>query len=42
MNQCAICLEDIDNNDKTNPFKCSHIFHKKCITHLVNSNCKKI
>jgi len=41
MNQCAICLEDIKNTDEINPFKCSHIFHKKCITDLVNSKCKK-
>ncbi len=41
MEQCAICLEDIDNNDMTNPFKCIHTFHKKCITNLVNSSCEK-
>ncbi len=43
MNQCAICLEDINinNNNITNPFDCEHKFHKKCITNLLDSRCKK-
>ena len=41
MNNCAICLDDINENEKTIPFKCNHTFHKKCISELVNSKCQK-
>ena len=31
METCAICLDDITNNDYYQMEKCGHIFHKKCI-----------
>jgi len=29
--QCSICLEDYQENDKILKLRCNHIFHKKCL-----------
>lgn len=39
---CAICLDDItNNNESTSPYNCNHIYHKKCIEYLLKSDLKK-
>lgn len=35
--ECAICFDDITNEDSA--LECGHIFHKKCISIMKNTNC---
>ena len=42
MEVCAICLDDVDSKDMTQPYKCNHIFHKLVFKNYVNQTLKKI
>ena len=37
MNDCAICLEKIENEEKK--LQCKHSFHLSCITEWKNNTC---
>ena len=36
---CAICLENINLNDRSFAIECLHLFHYKCIKKLTDNNC---
>jgi len=42
MNQCSICLENINENEKISKWTCTHYFHKECLNYWNKScpNCR--
>ena len=38
LNECPICLDKYENNDKICILKCDHVFHEKCIKEWLKNN----
>lgn len=36
---CVICLEDIINFNDKKTLECEHMYHKECISNIINNKC---